>query len=58
MNKPLVLFDIDGTLLYTVSRMLRSRFEYAIKHVHGKEISLDWEHIEGLIDNSLFAHAY
>lgn len=59
MKKPehnsniLVLFDIDGTLLYSTSHKLRERFTYAVEEVHGKRKDLNWDTIEGSTDNDI-----
>jgi len=50
----LVLFDIDGTLLYSTSPLLRGRFSYAMEKVYGETHPIDWESIEGHTDTTVF----
>jgi phosphoglycolate phosphatase len=50
-QKKLVLFDIDGTLLWGYNPLLRSRFAHAIEKVHGKKVDTDWTRFEGGGDN-------
>ncbi len=54
MQQKLVLFDIDGTLLYSTSPLLRGRFTYAMEKVYGTSHEIDWEHIEGHTDMTVF----
>lgn len=54
MDKKLVLFDIDGTLLYTTNKTYRNRFEHAMTKVYGVTHPVDWETIEGHTDTTVF----
>jgi phosphoglycolate phosphatase-like HAD superfamily hydrolase len=54
MQNKLVLFDIDGTLLYTKDPKYRNRFTVAIKNVYGVEEDVDWDTIEGHTDTTVF----
>lgn len=54
MKHTLVLFDIDGTLLYSKDTSHRKRFEVAIQEVYGISVTIDWEQFHGHIDTSIF----
>jgi phosphoglycolate phosphatase-like HAD superfamily hydrolase len=56
MKKLLVLFDIDGTLLYSASMKYRHRFIHAIEKIHGETPTFEWEYLEGMIDHSILLH--
>lgn len=53
MKKPLVLFDIDGTLLRSVSKTLPKRFNYAFKTVYGIDHQVRWDMHQGSVDRQL-----
>lgn len=52
-SNTLVLFDIDGTLLYSKNPVLRRRFTHAVQEIHGKTVETEWEYMEGSIDNTI-----
>lgn len=52
-SNTLILFDIDGTLLYSKNPILRERFTHAVQEIHGKTVETEWEYMEGSIDNSI-----
>jgi phosphoglycolate phosphatase-like HAD superfamily hydrolase len=52
-SNTLVLFDIDGTLLYSKNPILRQRFTHAVQELHGKTVEIEWEYMEGTIDNTI-----
>lgn len=56
MHKKLVLFDIDGTLLFSTNSTLRNRFTHAMEKTYGTSHPIDWEYIEGHTDTTVFLH--
>lgn len=56
MKTVLVLFDIDGTLLYSSSMKYRHRFVHAIEKIHGETPVFEWEYLEGMIDHGILLH--
>lgn len=54
VQKPLLLFDIDGTLLLSNHHGMRYRFAYAIEKVYGVKKDGDYGVTEGAIDKMIF----
>ena len=54
MKRPLVLFDIDGTLVKSGDKKLRKRFDHAFKSIYGVDHEVRWDMHEGAIDRQLF----
>jgi phosphoglycolate phosphatase-like HAD superfamily hydrolase len=53
--KKLVLFDIDGTLIYHVGKQVKpkDRFHTAVEEVYGVTVDMDVRKFEGIIDKGL-----
>jgi phosphoglycolate phosphatase-like HAD superfamily hydrolase len=57
-KKTLILFDVDGTLVYSERRDSRS-FARAYQKVFGKEFpTIDWNRFEHVTDTSIFGSAF
>ena len=56
--KRLLLFDVDGTLVYSLRRDSQA-FAKLFKERYGHDFpSIDWEHYPHVSDTTIFGHAY